>query len=102
MPPGTAVFETVSDEVYEGVIQTPMYNISPLVLSSGVVSYQSNGNTVKLLFGEHDFKVVPVSTCETLKCILFIVLWMQALVLVGPLERVRNIASLYTYSVCWY
>jgi len=55
--PGTAVFETVSEEVYEGVIQTPMYNISPLVLSSGVVSYQCDGAPAKLLFGEHDFKV---------------------------------------------
>jgi len=54
--PGTAVFETVSEEVYEGVIQTPMYNISPLVLSSGVVSYQCDGAPAKLLFGEHDFK----------------------------------------------
>lgn len=57
VPPGTAVFETVSTEEYEGVIQTPMYHISPLVLSSGVLSYRINGAWARLLFSENDFKV---------------------------------------------
>lgn len=57
MPPGSVVFETISTETYEGVVHTQMYNISPLVLSSGVLTYQADGATSKLLFGEKDFAV---------------------------------------------
>ena len=57
MPPGSAVFETISEETYEGVIHTPMYNISPLVLSSGVLTYDVDATQSKLLFAEKDFKV---------------------------------------------
>ena len=56
MPPGTAVFETISSETYEGIIQSPMYNISPMVLASGIIAYEVDGTPSKLLFGEKDFK----------------------------------------------
>lgn len=67
MPPGSAVFETISTETYEGVIHTPMYNISPLVLSSGVLTYEANGVSSKLLFAEKDFKVGRTLVVETCK-----------------------------------
>lgn len=57
MPPGTAVFETVSQESLEGIVLTPMYNISPQVQSSGVILYEVDGISTKILFGEKDFKV---------------------------------------------
>ena len=56
MPPGTAVFETISSETYEGIVHSPMYNISPMVVASGVIQYEVEGTSSKLLFGDKDFK----------------------------------------------
>ena len=57
MLPGSAVFETISEEEHTGVIHSPVFHISPVAVSNGVVSFTENGAPAKLLYGQHDFKV---------------------------------------------
>lgn len=61
MPPGSAVFETISEEEFTGVVHTAALHYSNGEAAyesvSGVVSLTEDGQPAKLLFGTRDFKV---------------------------------------------
>lgn len=57
MPTGSAVFETVSEQEYRGVVHSPVQHFSAAASTSGVIAFQEGDSSAKILFGEHDFKV---------------------------------------------
>ena len=69
MPPGSAVFETISEEEHTGVIHSLMFHISPVAVSNGVVSFPENGAPAKILYGQHDFKVIHSATATVVHCV---------------------------------
>lgn len=57
MPPGSAVFETISENEYVGVVRAPLQTHGPAASTSGVIDFEEDGQPAKILYGEGDFKV---------------------------------------------
>lgn len=57
MPPGSAVFETISEELYNGIVVCPLQQISPQAVTNGVLSFREDDQPAKIMFGQHDIKV---------------------------------------------
>ena len=67
--PGSAVFETLSDEVYYGVVVERLglwkqYGAG----SNGVVLFERNGCSEKLTFGANDLEVSLLASCPSRPC----------------------------------
>ena len=55
--PGTAVFATISEAIFRGVVTAVPTPISPSFLSSGILEFEEDGCAAKLLFTVDDFQV---------------------------------------------
>ena len=60
-PKGSAVFETVSEQLYSGVVLDKM-QAKGSNISSGLVQYEEDGRPAKLAYGPKDLQVHPF--CE--------------------------------------